>query len=96
LLQDSLAVEKELNACGFKLNQNQFDAIGDMVFNLGITRLKDSVTFALLKANPEDKRIGNAIMSWCKYKDKLSGELKESEGLKRRCKERVELYFKPV
>ena len=51
LLEHDVAIcENHVNNLRLKLNQGQFDALVDFVFNLGITRLKSSALLTHVKS----------------------------------------------
>lgn len=63
------------------LNQNQFDAIVDFVYNLGIEAFKESTMLKLLNEGKHDEA-GNQFKRW--NKAKVKGELVILAGLTRR------------
>lgn len=88
LASDLVHVENAINKYGFKLNQNQFDALVDLLFNTGTGVLSNFVT--LLKNNPNDPAVTDKISKYVYSKGvKLQGLVT------RRAKE-VELYKKKV
>lgn len=62
LASDLVHVENAINKYAFKLNQNQFDAMVDLLFNTGTGVLSNFV--ALLKANPDDIAVTNKISKY--------------------------------
>lgn len=73
------------------LNQNQFDALVDFAYNAGTGALHGSTALRLIKANPEDPAIRQALAMWDKIH--VDGNVEVCEDLvKRRAKE-ADLYF---
>lgn len=68
------------------INQNQFDALTSLCFNIGVHGFKGSTVVKRVNANPNDKKIRDAFLMW-----------KNAGGkpilLKRRKRE-ADLYFK--
>lgn len=72
---------------GVELNQNQFDALVDFTYNLGIGNFTTSVLCKLIKANPCDPAIFDQFQRWVfRAKKKLPG-------LVIRRKKDADLYF---
>ena len=61
---DILPIETFLKGSGLNLKQGQYDALIDFMFNLGITKFKNSTLFKLIKAKASDKDICNEFMKW--------------------------------
>ena len=68
-----------------KVNQNQFNALVSIAYNIGINGFKTSSFLKLVNKNPDDPKIKEAIMLWTKNKELIG-----------RRKSEVELYFKPI
>ena len=68
-----------------KVNQNQFNALVSIAYNIGINGFKASSFLKLVNRNPNDPKIKEAIMLWTKNKELIG-----------RRKSEVELYFKPI
>lgn len=88
LVQDIAKVEMELNKYGFKLNQNQYDSLVSLFYNIGIGRITNFSS--LLLANPEDEAITVKMNKYIYSQGSVNGYL-----VKRRAAE-VELYKKKV
>lgn len=73
------------------LNQNQFDALVSFVFNIGSKAFKGSTARRLIKQNPFDTNIANAIRMWNKVT--VNGKKQVSQGLVNRREKEIELYF---
>lgn len=86
LRSDCVKVENAINSYNFKLNQNQFDALVSLFFNVGTGYLKNFVT--LLKTNPDSDEVPAKIN---KYIYAGGGIL---SGLVARRKAEAELYKK--
>ncbi|MFM2204461.1 MAG: hypothetical protein RLZZ605_1425 [Bacteroidota bacterium] len=70
-----------------EVNQNQFNALVSLAYNIGINAFKTSTVLRLANNNPKDANIAKAFLMW----NKQGG--KELNGLtKRRIKESA-LYF---
>ena len=61
---DILPIETFLKRSGLNLKQGQYDALIDFMFNLGITKFKNSTLFKLIKSKASDKDICNEFMKW--------------------------------
>lgn len=72
-----------------EINQNQFDALVSITYNIGIDGFKNSTLRTLVNKDPNDPKIADAFKLW-----KRSGS-NANILLNRRIRE-VELYFKPV
>lgn len=87
LISDLEAFEKEINAFGFKLNQNQFDALISFCYNLGVSAFVHSSIFKLIKIDPNTKAIGSV---WNRY---VYANKQILSGLVARRKAESELYY---
>lgn len=95
LRYDVNRVTDELNAIikiknKLTLNQNQFDALCSLVYNIGITEFKGSKTLKMINIFPDDPNITVGIKSFCNVNGKVC------EGLLARRTAEAELYFKKV
>ena len=52
-----------------KVNQNQFNALVSIAYNIGINGFKASSFLKLVNENPNDPKIKEAIMLWTKNKE---------------------------
>lgn len=66
-----------------EINQNQFNALVSLAYNIGITGFKNSTVLRLVNKNPNDPKIKDAFMMWTKNKELIG-----------RRKSEVEQYFK--
>lgn len=67
-----------------KINQNQFDAMVSLAYNIGCGNFRKSSVLRLTIANPNDPAIPNAFLMWNKIKGKVSNGLtrrRESEAI---------------
>ena len=69
-----------------KVNQNQFDALVSIAYNIGLQALKGSTLIRKVNLDPNDKTIKNEFMRWTKANGKVM------DGLLNRRKEEAELY----
>ena len=68
-----------------KVNQNQFNALVSLAYNIGITGFKNSTVLRRVNVNPNDPSIKSAFMMWTKNPELIS-----------RRKTEVEQYFRPI
>ncbi len=73
------------------VNQNQYDAIVSLVYNIGITNWNNSTLRKLVKHGGLQHDIRAEFMKWCKVRKR--GKLIESAGLKNRRQIESDLYF---
>lgn len=66
-----------------KVNQNQFNALVSLAYNIGITGFKNSTVLRLVNANPDNAKIQDAFMMWTKNPELIG-----------RRKSEVKQYFK--
>ena len=52
-----------------KVNQNQFNALVSIAYNIGINGFRTSSFLKLVNKNPNDPKIKEAIMLWAKNKE---------------------------
>jgi len=76
------------------VNQNQFDAIASLVYNIGTGAFFKSTLRKKVKINPNDASIEQEFWKW--NKGRKNGQLVELRGLTIRRKKESELYFKPI
>lgn len=67
------------------VNQNQFDALVSLAYNIGTEGFRTSTVLRKVNINPNDPTIGKAFMMWTKNKELIG-----------RRKTEVEQYFKPI
>ncbi len=76
------------------VNQNQFDAMASLVYNIGTGAFFKSTLRKKVKVNPNDASIEQEFLKW--NKGRIGGQLVELRGLTIRRKKESELYFKPI
>lgn len=79
---------------GLDINQNQFDAICSLVYNIGTTGFTNSTVLKLMKKNPKDPLIKDAWLMW--NKETKNGVKVPSNGLTNRRKREYKLYSTPI
>ena len=79
---------------GLKLNQNQFDALISLVYNLGAGAFKGSTLFRKVQQNPDDITIRDEFMKW--NKARVGGKLVVLKGLTRRRDAEANLYYAQI
>jgi len=52
-----------------KVNQNQFNALVSLAYNIGINGFRTSTVLRRVNINPNDPTIANAFMMWTKNKE---------------------------
>jgi GH24 family phage-related lysozyme (muramidase) len=94
LRQDVAWVEKViLDTVKVDINQNQFDALGSLIFNIGGTAFKSSSVLRRLNSG-DYQGAADAFLMWTKQKNKTTGKMDTLKGLViRRNKER-DLFLK--
>lgn len=75
------------------INQNQFDALGSLVFNIGASQFSKSSVLRRLNAG-EYEEAANAFLMWNKQKDKKTGKMNVLPGLVKRRQEERALFLK--
>jgi len=65
------------------VNQNQFNALVSLAYNIGISGFKNSTVLRLVNANPDNGKIQDAFMMWTKNPELIG-----------RRKSEVKQYFK--
>lgn len=91
LKNDVRGCEISLNKLGLNLNQNQYDACIDFIFNLGIGNFMNSTLYKKIKANPSDQAIEKEFKKWVYCK--RAGKNVVLPGLVTRRNKEAELYF---
>ena len=61
-----------------KVNQNQFNALVSIAYNIGINGFKASSFLKLVNKNPNDPKIKEAIMLWTKNKELIGRRKSEA------------------
>ncbi len=80
-LADAITAKFEIgvsNALKTKINQNQFNALVSIAYNIGLTGFKSSTFLKLININPNDPKIRAAIMLWIKNKELIGRRQSEA------------------
>lgn len=94
LRQDIKWVEDTINRLvNVPLTQNQFDALGSLVFNIGASQFSKSSVLRRLKEK-DYEGAADAFLMWTKQKDKVTGRLNVLPGLVKRRQEERALFLK--
>jgi len=97
LLNDKYAtpIKKDLDGRRFSLNQNEFDALVSMAYNIGVNGLLGSTLYKNVLQGIKDKNIITSnFRAWDKAT--VNGKVKSIEGLLRRRTEEAQMFFKPM
>lgn len=89
-LEDMNEVEKQVTAEELNLNQHQFDAVCDFVYNVGIGNFRQSTLIKLIKENRNNIAIAKEFMKWIYIKGK------KSDGLVHRREVEYLVYFQDI
>lgn len=81
-----IGIETRLNSLGLRINQNQFDALIDFIYNVGWGNFRKSTLLKYLRVNPNDAAIPNEFRKW-----RLAGG-RPLPGLSRRREDEIALY----
>lgn len=74
-----------------QVNQNQFDAMSSLIWNIGVTNFLKSTLRMKVRSNPNDETIRSEFMKW--NKARVKNRLVELKGLTNRRKKEADLYF---
>ena len=87
LKADLISFERYLNGLGLALNQNQFDALISLIYNIGIGNFQKSTLLRKARINANDNSIMDEFLRWVYSKGRVL------PGLQRRRLREVKLYF---
>lgn len=87
LMADLIAFEKYLNDHELAINQNQFDALISLIYNIGIGNFQKSTLLRKARVNPNDNSIMDEFLKWVYSKGRVL------PGLQRRRLREMKLYF---
>ena len=87
LKADLIAFERYLNGLGLALNQNQFDALISLRYNIGIGNFQKSTLLRKAQINANDNSIMDEFLRWVYSKGRVL------PGLQRRRLREMKLYF---
>jgi len=95
LREDAKEAETDVkNAISVELDQNQFDALVSIAFNLGGPQFRSSTFVKRINSGDTQERITEAWHLWNKYTDPATGQKVVSRGLHLRRIAETDLYFK--
>ena len=87
LKADLISFERYLNGLGLALNQNQFDALISLIYNIGIGNFQKSTLLRKARINANDNSIMDEFLRWVYSKGRVL------PGLQRRRLREMKLYF---
>ena len=87
LKEDLLVFENAVNNQNLSINQNQFDALVSLIYNIGIGNFKKSTLLLKVRIDPGDNSIMDEFLRWVYSKGRVL------PGLQRRRLAEVKLYF---
>lgn len=87
LKADLILFERYLNGLGLALNQNQFDALISLIYNIGIGNFQKSTLLRKARINANDNSIMDEFLRWVYSKGRVL------PGLQRRRLREMKLYF---
>ena len=87
LKADLISFERFLNGLGLALNQNQFDALISLIYNIGIGNFQKSTLLRKARINANDNSIMDEFLRWVYSKGRVL------PGLQRRRLREMKLYF---
>ena len=87
LKEDLLVFENAVNNQNLSINQNQFDALVSLIYNIGIGNFKKSTLLLKVRIDPRDNSIMDEFLRWVYSKGRVL------PGLQRRRLAEVKLYF---
>ena len=87
LKEDLLIFENAVNNQNLSINQNQFDALVSLIYNIGIGNFKKSTLLLKVRIDPGDNSIMDEFLRWVYSKGRVL------PGLQRRRLAEVKLYF---
>lgn len=88
LKHDLTSFEKQVNNLLIRFNQNQFDAVCSLVFNIGIGRFLKSRLWEKMQKNSDDLSISFEWVEWIRVKGK------RKRGLLLRRLDELQIYYK--
>jgi len=62
-----------------EVNQNQFNALVSLAYNIGLNGFKNSTVLRKVNINPKDETIGKAFMMWTKDKELIGRRESEAK-----------------
>ena len=87
LKEDLFSCENAVNNQKLSINQNQFDALVSLIYNIGIGHFEKSTLLRKARVNPNDNSIMDEFLKWVYSKGRVL------PGLQRRRLREMKLYF---
>ena len=87
LKEDLFSCENAVNNQKLSINQNQFDALVSLIYNIGIGNFQKSTLLRKARVNPNDNSIMDEFLKWVYSKGRVL------PGLQRRRLAEMKLYF---
>ena len=87
LKEDLIVFEKAVNNQNLFINQNQFDALVSLIYNIGIGNFQKSTLLRKARINANDNSIMDEFLRWVYSKGRVL------PGLQRRRLSEMKLYF---
>ena len=87
LREDLFSCENAVNNQKLSINQNQFDALVSLIYNIGIGNFHKSTLLRKARVNPNDNSIMDEFLKWVYSKGRVL------PGLQRRRLREMKLYF---
>ena len=87
LKEDLIVFERAVNNQNLSINQNQFDALVSLIYNIGIGNFQKSTLLRKARVNPNDNSIMDEFLKWVYSKGRVL------PGLQRRRLAEMKLYF---
>lgn len=87
LREDLFSCENAVNNQKLSINQNQFDALVSLIYNIGIGNFQKSTLLRKARVNPNDNSIMDEFLKWVYSKGRVL------PGLQRRRLREMKLYF---
>ena len=87
LKEDLIVFERAVNNQNLSIDQNQFDALISLIYNIGIGNFQKSTLLRKARVNPNDNSIMDEFLKWVYSKGRVL------PGLQRRRLAEMKLYF---
>ena len=87
LMEDLIVIENAVNTQNLSINQNQFDALVSLIYNIGIGNFQKSTLLRKARINANDNSIMDEFLRWVYSKGRVL------PGLQRRRLREMKLYF---
>lgn len=95
LLREDLAWVEEVidSSVKVEINQNEYDALASLIFNIGESQFRGSSVLRWLNAGNKVQAADSFVL-WNKQRNKATGKLEVLDGLTKRRKKEKELFLK--